>query len=165
MAPFPCYVYCWGFWRSRNWMADWEDRSHEIPEAFGGLFVLAFVCSVFPLLCLPLSSCCLSAVLAQHWLWSAADTVDLKVQMASQGSAHSQSVWPFHGLPACLYRAWGWERVNLVLLFYINMSFCKYVTVWNYFVPVYIVWGLWIFLYQCKYFLYISARIIWCFTL
>lgn len=70
-----------------------------------GLFVLAFVCSVFPLLCLPLSSCCLSAILAQHWLWSAADTVDLKVQMASQGSAHSQSVWPFHGLPACLYRA------------------------------------------------------------
>lgn len=136
----------------------WSSPSLVFFVFYFGLFVS------FPFHCLPLSFCCQSAVLTQRWLWSAADTVDLKGQMASQGSAHSCSMWPFHGLPTCLCCGWGWERVTLVSLFYINMSFCKYVTVWNYFVPVYIVWGLWIFLYQCKCFLYISARIISCFT-
>lgn len=82
-------------------MAGWEGAHPEHRQA------LCFLCSV--LVCLFLSPfiACLcpsaaSQLYAQHWLWSAADTVDLKGQMASQGSAHSRCMWPFHGLPTCL---------------------------------------------------------------
>ena len=99
-----------------------------IPE--GGFFFLIlwgfFVCWFWHCLSLPL--CCQSALLPECWLWCAADT-DLEGQRTSPGFAHSWYMLPFCGLPVCLCCAWSWERVNLGLLFYINMSFCKHVPV------------------------------------
>lgn len=79
------------------------------------------------------------------WFCFSASPVGSGGQTAHQGSAPSQLPRPFRGLSVCAVHEAG-RGGNLVLLFYINMSFCKHVLG----IILYrftFVCGLWIFLY------------------
>lgn len=79
------------------------------------------------------------------WFCFSASPVGSGGQTAHQGSAPSQLLRPFRGLSVCAVHEAG-RGGNLVLLFYINMSFCKHVLG----IILYrftFVCGLWIFLY------------------